>query len=220
MLKNIVNREDWLNSVIEIYKPIFKEQGYDLPENIRISCGFPSSGGKSGKVIGVVHSKDDSDGGVYEIFINPMVSDSVRVIGVTVHEICHIVVDQLTGGEMLETQHKSPFGEVAGKMGLEKPWKATTESEEFIVKAQSFIDTVLGEYPHKNLNGRPPKKAKRALYKMKCCHGRDTDEQCKFHVYVTKKNIKEFNPEGLFFCPVHKEIKLEVEDIDGDLDND
>lgn len=69
----------------------FKKHGYSVPE-IRISCGFPSTG-QRGSRIGECWATKICSGGLNEIFISPLIDDSDEVLGIIFHELVHAVDD-------------------------------------------------------------------------------------------------------------------------------
>lgn len=134
-----MTREEWLNAFAKRAIPQFTEKGYEVPDNIRMSVGFPSTG-KKGKRIGECWSSVCSKDKFFEIFIHPSLDDSIRVAGVLTHEIVHAVVG-------LEAKHGAPFRNCATAMGLEGKMTATTEGPEFHKWAGPILD-LLGPIPH------------------------------------------------------------------------
>jgi hypothetical protein len=41
--------EDWLIELTNALRPVFQEIGHPLPDKLRVSCGWPSSGGLNKK---------------------------------------------------------------------------------------------------------------------------------------------------------------------------
>jgi hypothetical protein len=87
-----MTREQWLETAIaELRVGVFSS--HPLPNNIRVSCGFPSKGSRSSKSqrIGECWDKLASSDDHYEIFISPVLADPLRVLDVLSHEICHVI---------------------------------------------------------------------------------------------------------------------------------
>ncbi len=153
----MINRETWLykrplqkiivNNLLLKLHPLFEEQGYHVPTNIKVSVGFPSKGVKS-KVIGECWPMESSDGNFFEIFIHPNQSEATRVTGILIHEILHTIVGHPEG----ENAHGPTFKKAALKMGLEGKMKATTESPELVGKIQNILKEFTEPYPHSKLN--------------------------------------------------------------------
>lgn len=143
---SIENREAWLNAMTDALKPMFEEADAPIPDNVRVTCGFPSLGGRPGakQVLGECWPGDKSDDGHFEVFINPMRSISVDVAGTLVHELIHTAVGTKAG-------HRGPFRTVATALGLEGKMTATTTGPELLQKLRAIIDEI-GEYPHAALN--------------------------------------------------------------------
>jgi hypothetical protein len=161
-----MTREEWLVAFTKRAKPHFEEAGYQVPENIRMSVGFPSTGRK-GKRIGECWSSSASKDEVHEIFIHPTLDDSSRVAGVLTHEIVHAVVG-------LDKKHGPVFKACATAMGLEGKMTATTEGPEFHKWAGPILD-ILGPIPHGQLNtmvtSRTPSESANRHIKCECSCG-------------------------------------------------
>src|SRR5262245_30120223 len=64
-------RHDWLEAVVEALRTKFKDAGYTIPDEIRVSIGWPKRGGGCGKRIGECWSLDASSDKHAEIFVSP-----------------------------------------------------------------------------------------------------------------------------------------------------
>src|SRR5215216_1779829 len=106
------HREAWLAAAVESFRRDLAAHGYPLKAQVRVACGWPSSGGLASKArtLGECWSTGASADGANEIFISPVLADPVAVLGVLVHELCHAAVR--TPG------HREPFRSLAVKMGL------------------------------------------------------------------------------------------------------
>lgn len=187
-------REQWLNRAVEVLRPHFKANAYEVPTNIRVTCGFPSRSAMPSKRqrIGECWADSASDGKVFEIFISPVLHDPMRVLGVLAHECVHAVVG-------LKIGHKAPFKRCATAIGLEGKMTATSEGEKFVEFAKPALKQ-LGDYPHKRLNvSSAPKKGGTRLLKCEC-------PGCGYIARVTNKWIDEVGPP---VCPVDK-VSMEV----------
>lgn len=120
----------------------FAEAGFECPENISLTCGWPSKMGLGRKKmrIGECWDSKAATDGKFHIFISPVLDKPVQVVGVLIHEIVHAVVG-------LKAGHKKPFARCAAAVGLVKPWTATTETPELKAKIRGWVDLV-GPYPH------------------------------------------------------------------------
>ena len=180
------NREAWLTQALDALRPLFTEASYTVPDNIKVTCGFPSRGATSSRnrTIGQCWDSGLSDAKVFEIFISPVIADSGEAIAILAHEIIHAIVGYKAG-------HKAPFKRCALAIGLAGKMTATHAGAEL----QAHIDTMLptlGEYPHGALNPRA-KTAKEGtrLLKAEC-------PQCGYTVRVTRKWL---DLDGAPFCP-------------------
>lgn len=173
-------REEWLDKAKELATDLFIQAGYTVPQNIRVTCGWPSRGGLATKkrTIGQCWPSGNSKDGHFEIFLSPYLSEGSRVIGVLIHEIVHAVVG-------LDVGHKKPFKDCAIAVGLTGKMTATTETEELQAWSREAIDRVLGPYPHATLDGANKGKTQSTrLLKMSC-------SECGCIVRTTQKWIDE-----------------------------
>src|SRR5690606_34666335 len=98
-----MNREQWLTEATERLRPLFTEAGLSVPE-IRVSVGWPSKGAASNKnrTIGPCWYGECAEGGLPQVFISPVRSEPVDVLGTLVHEMLHAALPTDTG-------HKGAF---------------------------------------------------------------------------------------------------------------
>ena len=112
------NREQWLNTITNKYlRPHFASKGYTIPDNIRLSCSQSSKGIHTKKhqkrfTLGQCYPASMSSDNTTEIIIVPSLSDSVRVVDVLIHELCHATVGNKEG-------HNKVFADCAYAVGLE-----------------------------------------------------------------------------------------------------
>lgn len=140
-------REQWLNAAIKRIRPLFRTAGKELPDNIRVSCGWPV--GRVNKITGQIMSQEISESKHFEIFISPMLSDSVKVMGTLIHELVHATVG-------LDKGHSGEFKTLALRLGLTGKMTSTTIGEE-LNKTLGIIKNNLGEYPHGKVKINKPR---------------------------------------------------------------
>ena len=171
------NRETWLQAATSQLRPLFESAGMTLPDYIHLSIGFPSKMALSTKKrrIGECWSYNVSKDKNYHIFVSPLLSDAVQVLGTLVHELVHAAVGCDCG-------HKGAFVRGAKAVGLTGPWTATGETEELTAKLNDIIN-VIGPYPHGALTAAMlnRKKQPTRLIKVVCPLG------CKSEMEVGKK---------------------------------
>lgn len=179
------HKETWLNEAMAFVREHFTDQGYTVPEHVRISTGWPSKGAVAAKKrrIGEAWSNTCSGDDVHEVIISLYLDDPIKVLGVLIHEIVHVTVG-------VENGHKKPFSDCAGAVGLVKPWTATSESEDLQATLAKWAKK-LGQYPHAKLDGLQSKKQSTRLIGLTC-------GDCGCKVRITRKWIEEY-PE--FPCP-------------------
>jgi hypothetical protein len=182
-----IARQQWLRDIADSLAPEFAAHGKPLPQNIRLTVGFPSTGGtrqRTPRVVGEIHDASRSDDNHFEIFISPVNADSVTVAAVLAHELVHAAVGIHNG-------HNADFGALARAIGLDGKLTATVASPAFEQKIRNWT-AAIGEYPHATLNVTGITKQTTRLIKYVCpvCHATIRASQTAFNA-------------GLFKCGVH-----------------
>ncbi len=189
----IDTREAWLNAMTDLLRPDFEEIA-PLPDNVRMTCGFPSRGGRPGKkqALGECWPSGQSEDGHFEVFITPMRHDPVTVAGILVHELVHTAVG-------CEEGHRGEFRSVAIAIGLEGKMTETHVGEGLKSILQDHVDR-LGPYPHASLSltEKPPQSTR--MKKITC-------PSCDYLVRTSQKWLDI----GVPTCPCGTEMKAEVE---------
>jgi hypothetical protein len=136
-------REQWLNNAVTSVRGIFHANGFPIPDHVRVSCGFPSKRARSlYRNVGEHFSPDASEDATHQIFISPVLDDSVEVLGVLMHELSHAV----TG-----SSHGTEFKHCVRKVWLEGSLTQTKVGAEFRSNFAPILES-LGVYPHAKLN--------------------------------------------------------------------
>lgn len=169
-------REAWLQSFIELSRPLFEDVGAPLPETVRASIGFCSTGRK-GKRIGECWSAQSTADSVCEIFITPTLQhDTVAIAATLTHELIHAAVGH-------EAKHGPKFRKPAVALGLEGKMTATVAGPKWIELHHPLLDQ-LGKFPAEELkagtNGE--KKQGTRMVKVQC-------NSCEFSYRTSQKNI-------------------------------
>ena len=189
---NTPNREQWLESVTSALRPHFKAQGFTIPGNVKVTCGFPSKSATSRKNqrIGECWDASRSDGKHFEIFISPVVAEPLEAAAILAHELIHATVG-------LKASHRGPFKRCATAIGLTGKMTATVAGDVFkqwfAAKADDF-----GAYPHSKLNATSaPKKQTTRMLKCECAECRA--EGAPYIVRLSSAALEIGAP----ICPVH-----------------
>lgn len=191
----MMTREEWLNQLAENTRDLFKEAGLTLPDKLRISVGWPSVRplGKKKRAIGECWSPACSTDQTTEVFISPFLQDAATVSHVLVHELIHACVGNKAG-------HKGPFIMAAKKLGLVKPWTATTASAELADRLVPRFPTP--SFPHGALDlvamEKERKKQGTRMVKCEC-------PDCGYTVRTTRKWLDE---KGAPWCPCNQKPML------------
>ena len=181
------NREAWLNLVTNRYiRPLFASKGYTIPSNIRLSCSQSSSGIHTKKhqkrfTLGECYPASMSSDNTIEILIVPTLADSIRVIDVLIHELCHATVGNREG-------HNQVFGNCARSVGLEGKLTSTKASPALESTIKEWI-ALEGDYPHATLKATYRKQTTR-LHKCDCA--------CGYTMRISSKWLKIATPR----CPL------------------
>lgn len=188
MTATSAERQDWLERVVKALRPYFKERGYEVPDNVRISIGFPRGAHGRGRAIGQCWYAEGSDDEHNEVFISPelgqvkkadkakLLERSVLVVGTIVHELCHTIGGPKAG-------HKRAFREIATAVGLEGKMTATTAGDDVADWTKEFCKKH-GTFPAGRLN--PKMRVVQSTRMIKC-----TCETCGMIARSTRKWIKE-----------------------------
>ena len=146
-------REAWLEAAVRELLPVFAKAGHDVPP-CRVSCGFASTGARTG-TIGQCWSTKASEDGVNQIFISPALSDAVEVLDTLAHELIHAV-------DNCKHKHGKEFKKIAISLGMVGPMRSAGAGPALKEKLK-LMATKLGPYPHARLSvpkkvaARPPR---------------------------------------------------------------
>lgn len=151
-------REQWLMRVVDAMRPIFEERGYKLPEKIRVSVGFPSTGYRS-KAIGECWPTRCSADKYNQIFVTPTLTTERALASLLTHELCHAWDDCKSG-------HKAPFKKCGTAMGLIGKPTHMSGGPEWDAWALPILEQV-GKIPHGAIEAYTPKK-KQTTRMLKC----------------------------------------------------
>ncbi len=155
-----MTREEWLIAATNLLREDFKDT--PIPEKIRITCGWPSRGGRAEKkkVLGECWKPECSEDGHTEVFIAPTLSNGIEVLDVLVHELVHAAIG-------CEEGHKGPFRVVAKALGLMGKMTSTNAGEDLLVRLRE-IEEKLGTYPHAKLTPINTKTQSTRMLKLQC----------------------------------------------------
>lgn len=179
-----MNREQWLLDFTGLVRAWFDDAaGLVIPEQVRVSCGFPSKGARSGKVLGqCFYMASDK---VPQVFVHPKLQDTLRVADVMVHELAHTCFKPGVG-------HRAPFATAAKALLLDGPATATIASPAFVKHIKPILKQ-LGPYPHASLDiNQGGAKQSTRLLKASC-------PECRLIFRITQRWIDE--TDGVLRCP-------------------
>jgi hypothetical protein len=181
-------REAWLLAAVALLRPLFAAKGFSVPP-CQVSCGFASTGTRSGHV-GQCWSTKSASNELNQIFIAPTLKSAYEVLDTLVHELVHAV-------DNCENKQGKEFKKIALKMGMKGPMRSAEAGPELKVILTTLLDT-LGPYPHGHLKVGMRKAARRDRPRAKCKH-------CGYQVPMLKKYLNYGPP----ICPKDK-VEMEA----------
>ena len=169
--KNI-NRETWLNLMIDKSVPLFDEAGFkisDIRDKLKASCSVMVGMRKSKKfnAIGQHLPTEWNKNANHELLISPVLEDEITVVGVLIHEMVHAIKRHLYGNDV--KPHGKEFRAIALAVGIEGKMTATTESPELAEKIKKWVSEI-GKYQHNKVNFDGRTKQTTRLLKLECQH--------------------------------------------------
>jgi len=140
-------REAWLDAFVEGSRPLFASAGYTLPDNIKISIGFPSVAALSTRKqrLGECWSGDET-----HIFISPVMDDVTEIAGVTTHELVHAAGFK---------NHSKAFSACGAALGLEGKPASMAPGPEWHDLHTALLKS-LGPLPHHRIDTSKPETKK------------------------------------------------------------
>lgn len=182
----VATREEWLNKAVRLLnKSVFVPNKFIPPQDIKVSCGFPSMGAFASKRRRIGECWYPQTGKSHQLFISPVLVKPIDVLDVLSHEVVHTIAGSKAG-------HKAPFRRVATAIGLEGKMTATVAGPR-LKKVLAAISEQLGVYPHESLSKYSTERKTQGtrLLKAAC-------EECGYTIRITAKWIEEV---GLPICP-------------------
>jgi hypothetical protein len=181
-------REAWLSRAVGALAPIYTEHDRDVPP-VRVTCGWPSVQGlRNGNArVGECWDGESAEDGVPQVFISPVLRDTVKVLATLAHELVHAIVGNDEG-------HTGAFAKLARAIGLEGKLTATHAGEALEARLREIAER-LGDYPHAALRPRVKETKQTTRLRKASC------PECECIIRITAKWIDEAGEEGLL-CPM------------------
>ena len=197
-------REQWLHRFVdEFCRPLFQKRGYSIPRNLRLTCGWPATGGLSPKkrtLSELWHSNESADG-TYEILVSPSLDDPYQVAEALIKQLVYLVGSQVKA--------RKRFYRVAVAVDLTGSTTTATLSEALLRRLQEFFDPPdpFPAYPHARIDASQREKQRTRMLKAFCqmCNERPRAEH-----YIIRLSKQVANL-GLPECPVCR-TRLKLED--------
>ena len=197
-----MTREEWLNKAANMMRPWFQEIGLPLPEKLRVSVGWPTTGAlaapsSKSRTIGQCFSNECSEDKTTEVFISPYVGKAALALSTLAHELVH-------AGDNCKHGHGPVFKKYAVALGLEGKMTATNAGPALTMRLEQLVNR-LGDYPHASLDLSKQKKQTTRLLKATC-------EGCGYVIRLTQK----WADVGLPTCCCGEEFRLEEPEEEGE----
>lgn len=142
-------REGWLREAADLLRQdvfSYDDDGvrttFEVPD-FRISVGWPKGKRSDTKVIGECFNEAWSEDGVSQIFISPVLKDTMELLGCLTHEMIHAHDACMSG-------HRGNFAYIFKHIGMTGKRTQCAAGEELRLK---FADIAikLGKYPHSRM---------------------------------------------------------------------
>jgi len=127
-----LHQQAWLSKAIDILREDFRQIGEMIPKEIHLSVNYPGRGVPL-SLLGMHWKIDDQ----HYINIKPSMN-GLMALDLLVHELVHVVVDELG--------HGGQFSVVAKAIGLDDTG-STAAAKEVLLKRLREIQEILGSYP-------------------------------------------------------------------------
>lgn len=180
VIPSSLERQQWLESVVEALRRRFAEVGYAIPQKVRVTIGWPKRAATCGR-IGECWSAEASSDGHAECFISPELTRGLYIVEVLAHELVHATMGAGVG-------HGPPFRRLALAIGLCGPMRSTTSGPEMMRWINALIARI-GDYPAGFIIDTPVQGTR--MQKVVCT-------RCGYLVRVTRKWIDIAGPP---ICP-------------------
>lgn len=156
------NREAWLRVAYEVLR---RELLPEAPKSVAVTWGFPSRNATSrrkrtiGQCFGGNAVRGEIEGG-RAILVSPVIQGPLEIMATLLHEMIHAALP-------VDVGHRAPFSRLCKRVGLVKPWTATTPSPELKAKLESYIKK-LEPWPMGHLHIVPREKGRQMKAECKC----------------------------------------------------
>lgn len=182
-------RQAWLEDAVRELRPLFASKGKPLPEKLRVSIGWSTSGKRA---LGSCYSDENSTDAHREIFVAPVVTESLRIMGTLAHECCHAALPFGHG-------HDKVFAGLGRSIGLVgKPKNLGEGGAAFAWFVANFVKAH-GEYPSGAIaSGSKAGKQGTAMLKVAC-------KECGYTIRTTAKWLAFGTP----LCPCNEQPMTE-----------
>ncbi len=171
-----MNREGWLTELgQQVERLAFK--GIRLPP-YRLTCGWPCTGGLATKArrVGECHGAKSSKAGLFELFISPVLDESLEVAGTVCHEMAHVAAG-------IEAKHGKGFVRICNHVGLTQGKPTSVMPGQQLNEELAKVIKKLGVYPHQGIVGQVKAAKPSTMVTLEC--------ECGFTCTTSAKKLGE-----------------------------
>ena len=140
-----MNRETYLNAMIDKAVPLFDKNGFmlsDIRDKLKVSCSFIKGiRGSKNKAVGVHYNVKCSNAGYREMMIEPSIDNSMEAIGILLHELSHAIQRHMFGDAV--KAHGKEFKKIATSIGLTGKMTATEIGDDLKATIQTWNDKII-----------------------------------------------------------------------------
>ena len=149
-------REEWLNvASILLLDELGGVCSIRADLDVKISVGFAPNTKTNSRVRGVCFSRAASESRLNEIYISPVINDTLDVLAVLLHELIHAIDDCVSG-------HQGEFSKRSRAMGFLPPLTSSRPNAQLLEKLQA-VKTAIGDFPHAKIAMHGFKQESRSL---------------------------------------------------------
>ncbi len=210
-----MTREDWLEQLIDKLRPHYAAAEVPIPEKVRVSFGWPSRNalGTKSRRMGECWMVETAEDGVNQIFLSPLLTDSLEAAGVLAHELVHAALPTGAG-------HKKPFAKACKKVGVtDGPPKSAMPGPELREVLNGILAT-MDPYPHAALSPKTVEKKQTARMLKISCIGDSSDSGELHEEYILRGSAKVL-ARGIPECPVcFSAMKSDADEDNGEKEDD
>lgn len=182
--QRFATREDWLQAATVYLTKFFAKRAVDIPQNVRLSCGFPHGSRGNGSIKAQTWPASASKDKTIEVFISPAIDDPSTVMDYLLPELVHAAIGP-------EHKHNDDYKKACERLGLTGTAREPVLNDGTALHAETMrVIEKCGIYPHAKIDWNTRKRQSTRLIKASC-------PECGYITRTTRKWIEKAQP----ICP-------------------